>query len=157
MKKTYWITLLLILLVLSCTAFIFSNSLKDQAASAADSEGIVKVVERVAKKIVPHNRINWTLVVRKGAHLFEFFLLGLCVASLAYRLRSFRWQAWTGSFSYALMIASCDELIQKFTGRGPAVADVMIDLLGASVGILLMFLLFYLLKRCRKESADSVL
>ena len=151
MKKASLITLLLLIAVIASTAFIFSNSLKDQATSAADSEGIVKLVEQVAKKVYPENRVNWTVVVRKGAHLFEFFLLGLCSLSFAFRIKTKRWKQLGGTFLYSLLIASSDEFIQRFTGRGASVGDVMIDFIGASLGISFLWLICFILRRRRKN------
>lgn len=149
------VTVLLLVLVLACTAFIFSNSLKDSAASHSDSDGIVKVVERVAKTVFPKNRLNWNYIVRKGAHLFEFFLLGLCTVLFAFRWKAEGRKPLVASFLYVLFVASADEFIQRFTGRSSRVTDVFIDLVGASVGILLIFLISVVLRR-RRRKTDSL-
>ena len=144
------VTVLLLVLVLACTAFIFSNSLKDSAASHSDSDGIVKVVERVAKTVLPQNRLNWNYIVRKGAHIFEFFLLGLCTVLFVFRWNADRWKQLVVSFLYVLLIASSDEFIQRFTGRSSRIADVFIDLIGAVVGIGLIFFISVMLQ-CRRR------
>lgn len=152
MKKPLWSTLLLLLLVTACTAFIFSNSLKDPKSSAADSEGIVKIVRNVAEKIIPNNRLDWNYIVRKGAHLFEFFVLGLCTLSLALRIKAKGWKLLSGAFLYVLLIASSDEFIQRFTGRGAAMFDVVIDFVGATMGILSVLVAVYFVRRRGKSS-----
>ena len=74
MIKNPWKIVPFILLALFCTLFIFSNSLKNAEASRADSDVIVRIVEKIANKINPDNDWDLNYIVRKGAHLFEFFV-----------------------------------------------------------------------------------
>ena len=141
--------LLLALLVILCAAFIFSNSFKDSAASHADSDGIVKFVKQIAEKILPNNEIDWNYTVRKGAHLFEFFLLGIGAAFFAFCVGKHRYKILTGWFLFVLLVASCDEFIQRFTGRSSRISDVLIDLSGACIGFVTVMVIRFLVRRKR--------
>ena len=125
----------LAVLVLISTAFIFSNSLKNKEESKEDSDVIVKVVEDVAEKIYPENQLDWNYIVRKSAHLFEFFVLGsftmLFTLSFGQKCR----KPILYAFIYVILIACTDETIQYFTERGACFTDVMIDISGAAIGI----------------------
>ena len=146
-SKTNPILVLLVSLVLLCTAFIFSNSLKDSAASHADSDVIVGVVEKVADRIKPGNGLDWSYIVRKGAHLFEFFVLGTLTMILSECIERRRWRAIIYALLYVLAVASADEFIQSFTGRTSSFTDVLIDMLGAVIGIgLVMLMRLFLLE-----------
>ncbi|MCR4676986.1 MAG: VanZ family protein [Sphaerochaetaceae bacterium] len=68
-------------------------------------------------------------VVRKMAHAFEFAVLGF----FSCRLLGFK------SMALCFVVAFLDETIQIFTGRGPMIQDVWIDLSGALIGTLIGF------------------
>ena len=142
---------LFIALVLISTAFIFSNSLKNQEESKADSDVIVEIIEHLASKIKPNNTVEWSSVVRKSAHLFEFCVLGVFAMFLSLRLKKECWKTIILGFLYVFFIACADEFIQRFTGRGAAFSDVMIDVVGATIGIGLFFTLNLLTKRVRNS------
>ena len=72
-----------------------------------------------------------------------------------YKLKEFN------KLSYSLILsvvyATSDELHQCFTpGRGPAITDVMIDTMGALVGILLVILCKKILIKIRKSKVKVV-
>ncbi len=131
--------LIFALLVLLTTAFIFSNSLKNKEESKADSDVITEVVEDTAEKICPENTVDWNFVVRKSAHLFEFFILGIFTILLFFQSKG-KYRV-LYAFLYVILIACTDEFIQRFTGRGSCFTDVMIDVTGASLGIGLVLVL----------------
>ena len=120
-------------LILLCTVFIFSNSLKNSEMSHADSNVIVEIVEEIADTIHPDNTLNWNYIVRKSAHLFEFCVLGILVMLLAVQRKRERGTAVVCALLYVVFIASTDEFIQRFTGRSSRLADVGIDVLGALI------------------------
>lgn len=132
----------LILLLLLCTVFIFSNSLKDSEASHKDSDVIVEIVEDVADKIQPENNVDWNYIVRKSAHLTEFFILGVLSMLLALQIIKKRWMAMLIVASFVILIATTDEIIQIFSGRSSMFSDVLIDTAGALVGIGVVLLLY---------------
>jgi VanZ family protein len=84
--------------------------------------------------------------VRKTAHFLEFALLGCLTATLVrliwlFLARSLLLWLTAGIPSlFCLLTAACDETLQIFTGRGPAVRDVLIDFAGALSGVLFLHL-----------------
>lgn len=76
-------------------------------------------------------------VVRKLAHATEFAVLGLVTSGL-YRKS---WKNYGFVILICFAVAFLDESIQMFSGRGPAILDVWIDVSGAAVGSALGFIL----------------
>ena len=87
-----------------------------------------------------------SLIVRKCAHVSEFFILGILVINLVskYNVK----HIYFISFIICVLYSSSDEFHQLFVpGRSGQVTDVLIDLIGVVLGLLLVFLI-----RCfRKE------
>ena len=79
-------------------------------------------------------------IVRKMAHMFEYCLFA---GSMNWTLRkSLNRKAAYASFLTAFFLASCDELVQfSKEGRVGCVEDILIDSLGAAIGICLYNLL----------------
>ena len=156
MNKPYLIIVILILLVVLCTAFVFSNSLKNAEESAEDSSILVQVVEKIAQAIAPDNQVDWNHIVRKLAHLTEFLVLGVFTTLL---LLSFKQKIRFAAVCAPLcvfVIACADELIQHFSpGRNPCFTDVMIDTAGAWTGIGLVLLFYLVLTRRLKALNNS--
>ena len=146
-------------LVFFCIIFIFSNSLKNGEESHKDSAGIVEFVKDLAEKIAPENQVDWNYIVRKSAHLFEFFVLGVFSAMFFFQWKPKRKYGIIYSFICVILIACTDEFIQRFTGRTSSFEDVMIDICGASIGIGFILLFGLWKKRIERnknsnESAD---
>ena len=81
--------------------------------------------------------------LRKGAHLFIFFVFGLLTYGVWRRFVKNPVLSFPGAFLCILFYASADELHQKLTGgRTPLWQDVMLDTFGGLLGIF-FFLLFY--------------
>ncbi len=74
-------------------------------------------------------------VVRKIAHVFEFFLLSILTSGF-----------WKGkpvrNLYTGLTVALIDETIQVFTGRGALVTDIWIDMIGVGLGTMIRILAF---------------
>lgn len=155
MRRPSGKTVVLTVLILLCTAFIFSNSLKNGEMSNADSAVIVEIVEKIADAICPGNTRDWNYIVRKGAHLFEFCVLGILVMHFACLWRKKRGIAVISAVLYVVLVASADELIQRFTGRTSRLADVGIDVAGACIGFGLALAVERLAARRRKRKKAS--
>lgn len=87
-----------------------------------------------------------SFIVRKAAHIFEYFVLFLlayygfihCTSSKRFLQKSPLLLSYCTAFIYACT----DEFHQMFVpGRGPAVKDVFIDSIGITIGLLLILLL----------------
>ena len=77
------------------------------------------------------------LLIRKLAHFTEYLLMGL-FAGAALRKLGFRPGRALIALALMLLAALIDETIQVFSGRGPSVVDVWIDLAGAAVGLIVV-------------------
>lgn len=131
------ITLLIMNLV-----FIWGNSLLPGEVSGAISDWVKEILAALLPgdgQSTPGGGL-----LRKLAHFTEFAALGMCLTWLMGMLRK--------HFGFALMAgaaAACvDETIQRFVpDRGPSIKDVGIDTCGVIVGMSLLLLGHYLLKR----------
>lgn len=91
----------------------------------------------------------WHLVVRKAAHVTEFAVLGGLLMNAWARQRR---QAGVCEGALAvlcgLLYAALDEFHQMFVPeRGPAVTDVLIDLGGVLIGVLIIWWITYYILR----------
>ena len=140
MKKK---SLIFAILALLATGFIFYNSMKTAAESSASSGTIVNMIIDWFSHINKHlDRDTITVLVRKTAHVVEFFMQGLFI-SLAYYFGKY-------SFSkrivyllfWGLLTACTDELIQNFFhGRAGLVYDIWIDFIGVLLAAVLYFII----------------
>ena len=125
---------------------IFWFSAQPAAVSSAMSGG---VIEQVAAKVTPgFSELStaeqaavvesWQTVVRKGAHVAEYAVLGILLwAALSGHVVRRRIRA-AVSAGIGLLYAASDEIHQMFVpGRGPGVADVLIDFSGVCIGVAL--------------------
>ncbi len=139
-------------LSLLTVAFIWGNSLKSIPESSAQSSVIADKVQSVVdpqQKVEPpvfHN------LIRKFAHVIEFFVLGLFVCGfticLGYETDK---KLISLPVLIVLLIAIGDEWIQVYTGRGSLVTDVLIDFAGALAGLLITAILCRLIVRIQKK------
>ena len=134
------------LLTLMIVAFIWSNSCKSGAESGAQSGRVTRFLQSI---LDPDGKIpeeSFHHFVRKAAHFTEFATLGLALCGLFRAIFRVNGSAhFAMPVLLALMVAVADEYIQLFTGRGSAVADVVLDFSGALFGLatgLLAILLF---------------
>ena len=123
--------LILAVLILIVTAFIFSNSLKNSEASHQDSDVILGWVQPLLEKLFGECAVDWSYWVRKTAHITEFCTLGILVFWLIAVLKR---HLYGYGFFYVLAVAVLDEFIQSFTGRTSQILDVLIDFAGALLG-----------------------
>lgn len=89
----------------------------------------------------------WMLIERKGAHIFEFFVLAyLLWKVLSFYLLGSKSRIWL-TFLFSLLYASWDEVHQLFVfGREGKILDVGIDL----VGIIILIIFLQLVSGYRK-------
>ena len=152
MKGVTWWRVLLLLATAGTVCFIFSRSLRPPAESSAESESVKKILvaflggeETFLGGFVSH-------YVRKIAHFTEFFLLGVEATFLfsgAPARKFFLLQP-----GFGLLIAATDETIQRFTGRGASVRDVLLDFSGFLTATLLIRFAGWLLARRRTDPQD---
>ena len=152
MDKRRIAIVLLSLVIALIVSFIFGNSLKSREESKKDSDAVVEVIEPVIEAVCGREVENVGFIVRKMAHLTEFFMLGIAVSGLIAVVDYIRkWWLCGYGLLFCLLIAACDEFIQIFTGRGSAVGDVLIDFGGAITGFFALIALLELIKFARNK------
>lgn len=137
-------TLLFSLLIALTVLFIFSQSLPGQSVSQAESSRVTALLRPFLGIFIGAEHVTVSLV-RKLAHFAEFFCLGAELAALLWHEKRKDVQSGLNSFFFATGIALSDETIQIFTGRGPMIQDVWLDIGGAAAGMLFLSLVRLLL------------
>lgn len=123
------------------TLFIWMNSLLPADVSSAQSGFIVGIIDDILSFVgISINLNTLSLLIRKAAHFFEFFVLGIALSIYMIKEKKKIYHViWIGLF-----IAIIDETIQLFVdGRGSSILDVGIDL----IGILLSMSIFVIKNR----------
>ncbi|MCB4756429.1 MAG: VanZ family protein [Elusimicrobia bacterium] len=81
----------------------------------------------------------WDLLLRKGAHMFEYAVLALFLVRAGRKTwpTSVRPNVLLWSLFGAVLYAASDEIHQAYVpGRGPSVVDVLIDSSGALIAVI---------------------
>lgn len=123
-------------------AMIFGFSAEDSNKSSDTSS---EVIEDVLDIVLPKEEITPSVVkkyqfpFRKAAHFGIFMLLGFALANAFNITISKKWYfSYPSAIAVSILYAISDEIHQKFSdGRVPSFRDVMIDSLGAVMGVLI--------------------
>lgn len=127
----------LTVLIILTLALIWGHSLLGREASTEESGFVMELLEPVLEMVVGEGNVT-EFLVRKLAHFTEFFVLGLeLLTFFAYRKPLFP-QAFLLALTHGFFAAFLDETIQTFSGRGPMIQDVWLDICGFAVGASLM-------------------
>ncbi len=143
MKKTLPRVICIILIFIT-VIFIFYNSAQPVKKSSETSSNVAQSISPIEKEEYETPK-DWRIfvnLVRKGAHVAEFFVLGTEVSVLVLFLYGKRTiQALLNMSSFCLAVAVADESIQILSKRGPLVQDVLLDFFSAETVILFCFLI----------------
>lgn len=151
-------TISIILLLLWMTViFMFSSSgsVKSNDTSGKVISSAISVKDKVTsketkpeakKKIV--KKLNYS--VRKSAHVFEYFVLGVLALNVfdAFNVK----RKVLFAIILCILYASSDEFHQIFTGRTASIIDVLLDSVASIVGI---YLLNFIFSRRKKGRATN--
>lgn len=156
LKNVWKIVSVLLVIVWMVMVFVMSNF---PAETSSKQSGvvveIVKAVFRVSPK-QPDLFNNLTTIVRKCAHAFEYFVLGILLLNV---IRQFwptscekKWaEYWYLAVIGAFIYSVTDEIHQAFvSGRSCELRDVIIDTLAAGVGVGVVMLI----RRWRKAFSN---
>lgn len=148
-KRKIWRSVLLVLIILT-VLFIFSHSVVAKSTSLQQSGWVRTWLQSGLDAL--HIPLNLTShLVRKIAHFVEFFILGAELTCYRMCGRKLGRQDITGVLCTVFAVAFADETIQIFSARGPAIADVWLDVLGGAVAMLVVFAIHYLALALRKK------
>lgn len=142
-----------IILVVLWMGLIFMFSNDTGVASTKKSDGvIVRTVQRIIRRDLTseekHKVLKYFVVpVRKGAHLGVYFILGLLMISLIREYLDINNKSLLIALFICILYACSDEVHQLFVvGRSCEVKDMIIDSMGAGLGIIFYYL-GYLFRR----------
>ncbi|MEG0346382.1 MAG: VanZ family protein [Erysipelotrichaceae bacterium] len=134
-----YIYLLLLVLIMSII-FLFSSQSNDKSQTISNK--VIEVTKQdVVTNVINENldiNINPIILVRKGAHASLYFILAItCFLTLKeFKVKNTE----TICILLCLLYASSDEIHQIFIrGRTASILDVIIDMLGATFGVLLIY------------------
>lgn len=146
--------------VIALSLIIFDFSAKPAAESAGISSQIAeKAVEFIEKVVNIDNSqregVMYTthLLIRKGAHFFEFALLSVLVFFLAKSYKLSKKISIIIALGYCLAFAASDEFHQLFvSGRSGQISDVLLDFCGALFGALVCYLIVKIRKKEKNKA-----
>lgn len=151
--------LILLSTILLTLLFIFGNSLASQEESKELSDQVNESIGEIITVITGKEESSledfFTKYHRKIAHFVEFAFLGLQVVLLLHFAKKNRFPDLLSGALLSFIVASLDEGIQMFTGRGDQVADVFIDALGYLCAYLIGALLLYCIFWRRERKAQT--
>ena len=137
-------------LVLIAAVSIFSFSAEPASLSEVRTYKITEFVARAGNKLVDMDFGRLHYYIRKGAHFSEYMVLAFL---MLLAIRNNRRGAIKQSmiiFLLCITIASFDEWTQRFSaGRSGNISDVLIDSLGALIGIFIFRLVFMVFEKLR--------
>ena len=140
MKKK---TTIFAFLAILATFFIFYHSLKTAPESSRSSGYIVTWIMKVCANLnYTLDRETVVLLVRKGAHIFEFFMQGFFIGLAYYFGKHSFSKRIVNLLFFGLLTACVDEMLQNFIeGRAGLVSDVWIDFIGVSLAAIMYFII----------------
>lgn len=150
MKRNKLLRIILLIFIVCTVLFIWSQSCLGKTASSSQSGWVRDFLQNAADLFGLPIQVN-EHTVRKLAHFLEFFVLGVEVTLYGIiggkpDRHDVLWMP--GS---VFLIAFMDETIQIFSKRGPAVADVWLDIAGGVTAMLLVFALYYLISAYKRK------
>lgn len=131
-----------------CMVIIFAFSMDNSVQSTKKSEGVIIQVSSILgldfnEKQQQHLIKFFFVPVRKAAHFFIYFVLGIALISFLREFSISVRKIILLSIFLAFLYACSDEFHQLFvSGRSGQFSDVLLDTLGASTGIGIYYLLF---------------
>lgn len=139
------------ILVVCWMGLIFFFSHQPATASSELSSGVTEMIINLLNTVIPPLDIEQKTFghfVRKGAHFFVYFVLGILLLNALRRSHVDGWKSVFIAFFIAVCYAMTDEIHQLFIpGRSGEVRDVLLDSAGALTGIALYLLITKVFKR----------
>ncbi len=157
-KNRYIITALLWLLAILCAATIISFSSDPAHVSKEKSGLILEKIEPFVERIIERHDIKFIdlddlhFYIRKGAHVFVYFLLSvlLCLGWKAVRVKGLK--PYYITWFMATVFSIIDEIYQLFIpGRSGEARDVFLDNVGIILGLLFAAFSIFLFKKVRRK------
>jgi len=142
----YWLPFL------AWMAFIFIGS-GDVLSANHTSRFIVPFLHWLMPQLSPEALERVHMLIRKLAHVTEYAILAILIWRALFHGTTLDWKPsrfFFAAWIICLFMAGCDEFRQSFVAsRGPSVWDVMIDGVGAALGLGIYWLI---IKQLRHQS-----
>ena len=106
--------------------FVFTNSCMPRTESLAASDSAKVILEAIFGVDTPPAQFMQEYV-RKIGHVLEYGLLGVEIALWSGFHRRPGWLKLYHCLTFGVLVATLDESIQIFSGRGPMVSDILLD------------------------------
>lgn len=142
-KNKYTLLIITILWI----SFMYYMSAQPAVESTETSSRIVNIISS-GLKLTNVQEETLTVIVRKGAHFTEYFIL-CCLVTMTYGSFKNKKYNFSTILLVCILVAISDEFLQGFiTGRSSEVKDVIIDFSGSLTFIIIYSNLFNK-KKCR--------
>ncbi|MBQ2989331.1 MAG: VanZ family protein [Clostridia bacterium] len=159
-KKLIFFLLVIWILTIALVIFLFSAQTGTESGNV--SRGLMEKIAELLR-LEADGRERMHFLIRKAAHIAEYAVLGASVCVLLFYLADVRYlkrlsdlRAAVCALIFSFLFAVTDEIHQAFVpGRGPAFTDVLIDTVGAALGIAVIFC-FGRHQRQKKKKQSSV-
>ena len=139
MAQTKKLSKIHLLLPLLWMVVIFVLSHQSASISSGQSGVFVEQLHHIAPSV---DQQLLTFLVRKGAHIFAYFVLGILTFNALWRvdLSKFKFNYLLGlSIIVCALYATSDEFHQLFiSGRSGEIRDIIIDSCAATVGVFII-------------------
>ena len=151
MAQTKKLSKIHLLLPLLWMAVIFMLSHQSASISSGQSGVFVEQLHYIAPSI---DQQLLTVLVRKGAHIFAYFVLGILTFNALWRvdLSKFKFNRPAMlSIIVCALYAVSDEFHQLFvSGRSGEIRDIIIDSCAATVGVFIISIFVRILQKSKK-------
>lgn len=131
-------------IVIMTVIFLFSAQNADD--SSRFSEGFIStLLGRLFETMLPQFGLDYKFVIRKYAHVFEYFCLGVSMYMLLHEIqpKNYLFPA-IGTETLCFLYACTDEWHQTFVpGRSGRFVDTFVDAIGISTAVILMSVALY--------------
>lgn len=131
MKNKKWIRILILILTI---ALIWGQSCIPPEGSSAESGWVKEILQKILGLIFGKVEVS-EMLIRKMGHFTEYLILGAELTAFFPTLKT------VVVPMLGFGTAFLDETIQIFSGRGPQIQDVWIDLAGVLVGMAVVLLI----------------
>ena len=134
---------------------IWGHSMMPGDVSGEESGFVYRVLGPVLRLFLPDAWVSEHLV-RKIAHFSEYAVLGTELTIDGMWYGEYHIRHILRVFYSGLTAAFLDETIQIFSGRGPAIVDVWIDLAGFSTAMVIVGLIGHRWRKKRREAIPTL-
>lgn len=146
-KQGLRIISIVFIILISVTIFGFSAQNGESSGSLSKSI-IIKIADILN---VNKNRTKFEdigeKIIRKLAHFTIYAFLGICIATFITTFKMKEKLQVICSIIWSFLYAGTDEIHQLFSpGRHGSFGDVLLDTIGAGVGICIVFIIIYIAK-----------